>query len=450
MRLAWFSIFVVLMGLLFDPHLVRCGDGPHYPSTLSLAQAVDIALRENPFLSVAQSQVEMAEQRVVQGRAGFLPRMNVSEGFQRSNNPTQVFSSKLNQENFTAQDFAIDRLNQPNAINDFATNVTATWSLYDGGQTWHGWQQAKLGQEAAEQALERTRQLMVARATTAYAGVLLAGENLTVVAAALAVARAHLVEAETRYGCGLAVKSDLLQAQVRLADLEQQRLSAESQVEVARSALNAAMGVPDSVRFKLSDALEAGEKVEGALESWLAQARDQRLELKELGLQEAMAQEEIGKARAGHLPSLDLIGNYQIHTEDFDGSADNFSVGAMVSLNLFSGLAPSAREAEARAARRQVQARRRQMESQIFLEVRQAYAQTISAFQRVAVAQGAVSQAEEALRIVANRYSGGLFTIVDLLTAETALQQARSSHARALHDAIVGKTQLRLAAGVLK
>jgi outer membrane protein TolC len=236
---------------------------------------------------------------------------------------------------------------------------------------------------------------------------------------------------------------------VRLADLEQQKLVAESQVEVARSALNAAMGVPDSVRFELSGRMEAAGEPEGVLESWLATARDRRLELKELELREAMAREEIAKARAGHLPNLDLIGNYQIHTEDFDGSADNFGVGAVVSLNLFSGLAPYAKVAEAQAGLRQVQALRRQMESQVFLEVRQAYSQTASAFQRISVAHQAVLQAEEALRIVANRYGGGLLTIVDLLTAEAALQQARTAQARALHDYTVGKTHLRLTAGVL-
>jgi len=162
-----------------------------------------------------------------------------------------------------------------------------------------------------------------------------------------------------------------------------------------------------------------------------------------------MAREEIEKARAGHLPNLDLVGNYQIHTEDFDGSADNYSVGAVLSLNLFSGLAPSAKVSEARASRRQVQAVRRQMESQVFLEVRQAYTRTASAFQRIGVADQAVRQSEEALRIVADRYNGGLLTIVDLLTAEAALQQARTAQARARHDATVGKTHLRLAAGVL-
>jgi TolC family type I secretion outer membrane protein len=444
-----FPVFVVLAVLILSQRMGCCSELSSYPSALSIEQAVEIALRENPSLSAARSQVEIVEQRVIQERAGFLPRLKVSEGFQRTNNPPQVFSTKLNQESFTAEDFAIDRLNQPSSQNDFATNFTAAWPLYDGGRSWHGWQQAKLGNAAAGQMLERIRQQVFARTTAAYAGVLLALENVSVVERAMAAARSYLTVAGNRYGSGLAVKSDLLQAQVRLADLEQQKLLAESQVEVARSALNVAMGVPDPVRFELSGRLDAAGEPEGTLESWLSTARNRRLDLKELEVREAMAREEVGKARAGHMPTLDLIGNYQIHTEDFDSAGDSYSVGAVVSLDLFSGLAPSARVSEAQAGLRQVQALRRQMESQAALEVRQAYAQTTSAFHRITVARQAVGQAEEALRIVANRYGSGLLTIVDLLTAETTLQQARTAKAQAIHDFAVGKTNLRLAAGVL-
>jgi TolC family type I secretion outer membrane protein len=420
-----------------------------YPAALSLPQAVQIALSANPALAAATSQVEIAEQRVVQGRSGFLPRLNVSEGLQRTNNPTQVFSNKLNQESFTAADFAIDRLNHPNAINDFATNFTTTWPLYDGGRSWHGWQQAKLGKDASVHALEKNRQQVIAATTTAYAGVLLTSEQLAVVRGALKTAGANLSIAGHRYSSGMAVKSDLLQTQARQSDLEQQQLMAESRIEVARSMLNAAMGVPDHLRFELTDGLEASSALEGTLESWLSVSQERRLELKEFTAQEAMAKEEVEKARAGFLPSVDLVGNYQIHTEDFDGSGDSYTVGAVVSLNLFAGLETSAKVSEAQAALRQTRALRRQMQSQAALEVRQAYAQTSSAFQRIGVARQTVLQAEESLRIVTNRYATGLLTIVDLLTAESTLQQARMTYAHALHDYSVGKIHLRLAAGVL-
>jgi outer membrane protein len=162
-----------------------------------------------------------------------------------------------------------------------------------------------------------------------------------------------------------------------------------------------------------------------------------------------MGQEEVEKARAAFLPSFDLVGNYQIHTEDFEGSGDSYSVGAVLSLNIFSGLETTAKLAEAQAALRQTQALRRQLQSQVALEVRQAYAQAVSASQRIGVARQTVLQAEESLRIVSNRYATGLLTIVELLTAETTRQQARAAYAQALHDHLVGKTNLHLAAGVL-
>ncbi len=421
-----------------------------YPSAIGLQQAVQIALNQNPVLSAARSQVEIAEQRAVQGRSGLLPRLNVSESLQRTTNPTQVFSNRLNQENFTASDFAINRLNQPNALNDFATNFTATWPLYDGGRSWHGWQQARIGKEASAYALERNRQQVIARTTAAYVGVLLAAENFAVVRSALKTAATSLSVASNRYSTGMAVKSDLLQAQARQSDLEQQNIMAQSQVEVARSMLNSAMGVPDHLRFDLTDGLEASATLDGTLESWLSVAQDRRLELKELDAQEAMAKQEIEKARAAFLPSLDLVGNYQIHTEDFNGSGDNYTVGAVISMNIFSGLETSAKVSETQAALRQTQALRRQMQSQVALEVRQSYAQAVSAFQRISVARRTVLQAEESLRIVTNRYATGLLSIVDLLTAETMLQQARTTLALAFHDYFVGKTNLRLAAGVLE
>jgi TolC family type I secretion outer membrane protein len=420
-----------------------------YPSALTLAGAVEIALRENPALAVARSQLDISEQRILQARSGILPRLAVSESFARTNNPPQVFSYKLGQENFGASDFAIDRLNEPDAISNFATNLSTVWPLYDGGRSWHGWQQAKLGRNAATLALEGARQAVIAGTTAAYAGALLARERLAVVDSALATARAHLALVSSRTAAGLTVKSDLLQAQVRLADLEQQRIEAESHLSNAHAALNTAMGVAHDQTFELIDELTAGREPGGSLEDWIATALDRRPDIRELALRDAMAEEEVAKSRAAHLPSLDLVGNYQVNTEDFDNSADNYSVGAVVSLNLFGGFGPSAQVAEAEAARRRVHAMRRQSGSRATLETRQAYSRAQSAFQRVAVTRQAVAQAAEAVRIVGDRYETGLVTIVELLGSEAALQQARSLHAQAVHDSIVAEANLRLAAGVL-
>jgi multidrug efflux pump subunit AcrA (membrane-fusion protein) len=127
-------------------------------------------------------------------------------------------------------------------------------------------------------------------------------------------------------------------------------------------------------------------------------------------------------------------------------SADNYSVGAVVTLNIFSGDRTSAKVREAKAALRQIQALRRKLKQRVLVETRQAYLQADSAWRRIHVARAAVAQAEEALRIVRNRYKNGLFTIVDLLNAELALQQAHTNHLRAIHDYKVSTANLMLAA----
>lgn len=424
------------------------------PEALALSRAIAIALREHPALAAARAGAEAAQEGVARERAGFLPRLDAQGSFRRTTHPPEVFASKLNQERFTAADFDIDRLNRPNAISDFGGSLSASWTLYDGGRTWHAWKEAGLGRRAAESALERTRQAVIAEVTAAYAGWLLAREQVDIVEAALAAARAHMRLAENRHAAGLSAKSDLLRARVRAADLEQQRLDAESRRETAHAALAAAMGLRRGMPGPPADTLpglaeEWLRRSAEPVDEWLARARTHRPELAELALQEEMARERVERARAGHLPRLELVGDLQAHSEDLGGSGEHYAFGALVHLPLFSGFAVSASVSEAYARLRQAQAERRRIEDRALLEVRRAHAAAESAARRVGVAAAAVSEAEEALRITSERYAAGLVTMADLLSAEASLQDARRLHLQARHDLVLGRVALEQAAGVL-
>jgi outer membrane protein TolC len=209
------------------------------------------------------------------------------------------------------------------------------------------------------------------------------------------------------------------------------------------------MGVEIDSKFELTSQLESGQGSAESMERWIEIALDQRAELKQIEFQQSAAEEEIKKSRAAYLPSFNLEGNYEVNTEHFEESADNYTVGAVVTLNLFSGNRTSAKVREAQASLRQVQATRRKLKQRVLVEIRQAYLQADNAWNRIQVARVAVTQAEEALRIVGNRYKNGLFTIVDLLNSELALQQAHTNYLQAIHDYKVANTNLMLAAGTL-
>ncbi len=166
-------------------------------------------------------------------------------------------------------------------------------------------------------------------------------------------------------------------------------------------------------------------------------------------MQEWTAQEEADKRRAANLPSFDIVSNYEINTESFETSADNYTIGAVISFNLFSGYRDSAKTREAEASLREVKALRRYLSQQVSIETKQAFLLAQSAWRRIRVAEAAVDQAEEALRIISNRYREGLLTILDLLNGELAVQQARTNRFRSLHDYQAARVQLALAVGQL-
>ncbi len=419
------------------------------PQALSLTAAIGIALQHNPEAQAARYQLESATSQVTAARSGLMPQVNVSETFNRTNSPLWAFGTKLNQGDIQASDFDPNRLNNPDPIDNFDSALNVSWTLFDGGRTWIGWHQAQEGQEAARQGLLRSEQQVVANTATAYAGLLMAREDLNVVQTALATARAHLKEINDRFGNGMVVKSDVLRAEVRIADLLQQRLQAESGVAVAQAMLNAAMGRTTDPPLVLTTPFESGIPVDGALEQWLAKALDQRPDLIAMKIQEDIARKEVERCRAAHLPTFALQSSYEINSEDFGRTADNYSVGAVMQLNLFSGEGISAKTAAARASLERVRALRQGLELAVRMQTREAFYRASSAWQSIDVAQAAVAQAEEGLRIVDNRYQSGLLTIVGLLDAEVARQQALTQQYKAMHDYEVARIDLFLAAGVI-
>ncbi|MGA7143663.1 MAG: TolC family protein, partial [Desulfobacterales bacterium] len=310
-------------------------------------------------------------------------------------------------------------------------------------------EQSKLNLQTATLTLERTRQNVIAKTAKAYAGLVLSQKNIMVTQQALDTSKANLNMIRSRYNRGFVVKSDLLRAEVHIADLKQQQLLAQSRYKISEAMLNAAMGSGKADSLNPVTPLTIGADITGTIDSWIATALSKRPEMENLRLEEIIAEKEVKKARAGHYPDIDLVGNYEINSEKFNDSANNYSFGAVMRLNIFSGnrITEETRAAKSMLAR--IREMQKSMELGIQVQTRQAFLTAQSARERIRVAKIAVEQAEEGLRIVKNRYNNGLLTIVGLLDAELARQQARTNYFRALHDYKVARIELELAAGTI-
>ena len=451
MRYLWqthLAFLLLCLALLRLPGLALSQESSN-SSPLSLEEAIRTALEKNPRLTAARFQVDASTAKISQARSGLYPRIDFSESFARTNNPAQAFALRLNQEQITLRDFDPSRLNDPSSINNYASTFSLTMPIYDAGQIRIGLNQAKMGQESASLSAERVRQEVITGVVAAYATVLLAQDQLKVIDQAIETARAHHGIVRSRHQSGLVVKSDLLRAEVRIAELEQERLVARSQIDVAMAALNAAIGVDTGRAFRPIPFERKEPGPVGSVETWLQEALKNRPDIKQVKYQETMAEEELKKAKMAHLPSLYLSSAYEMDTEDFGGTANNYAVGVVLRLNVFSGFGMEAKVHEALANLQQMKALVRQFELAVEVDTRRAFSQARSAYDRIKVAEAALNQAEEGLRIVRNRYESGLFTIVNLLDAEVALQQARTNYFRSIYDQKVAAAQLHLAAGVM-
>ncbi|MBI4537402.1 MAG: TolC family protein [candidate division NC10 bacterium] len=417
---------------------------------LSLGAAIRQALESHPGLRAAGHQVAAVATGIDQARAGFLPRVDFSEGVSRSDNPVYAFGSLLNQGRFTAADFAVDRLNHPDAITNWRTNLSGSLPLFMGGRTYLGYEQAQIGRQAAELGRGRLEQEVIFGVVRAYHAVLLAQEALGTVQTAVRTAEANLAAAEARYEAGIVVASDALAARVRLSRLQEESIAAANQVRLSQAALNEAMGLPLESPHRIRGQMELLPPTHDRLEGLAELARQHRPDYRQAALEEQRLEKEIAKAKGALLPTVHLMGNYEINNNRFAGDGqDNWSVGLLLNLNLFNGGGDRARIVEAQENYRRASALKERLGNAIGLEVHDAFLAHQTARQRVAVVRETVRHAEESLRIVKDRYEAGLTTIVELLDSETALTATRTNLIRALYEATVSEARLELSLGRL-
>ncbi|MFZ2630861.1 MAG: TolC family protein [Desulfosalsimonadaceae bacterium] len=417
-------------------------------ASLSLQQAIHVSLISNPMLSAARSRREASGDRLTQARSGMLPQVYFTQSFQRTTNPMWVLGTKLNQGVMTAGDFAPDLLNNPDAIDNFNSRFWFLWPLLD-GPTIYGWRQADLGETASGEALERTRQETIARTVEAYADLLSARHQVTVIDQTIDTAAAHLKMIEKRFENGMVVKSDVLRAKVHLAELEQNRAIARSAAAVARASQNTVMGEAADQDLKLSTRLCKTKETLPELSELIATAVSQRPDLKQMDMQVKMASSEMNKAKAGHWPTLNLNGGYEYNSEELDDTNENYTIGADLTVNLFSGGRITGQSREALNKLSETRAQKQALLQQIRLETEKSYYDLLSADVRITASELAVQNAEEALRIVSNRYDTGLLNIVSLLDAELARYRCNTSYYTALQDHVKARVRLALALGTL-
>jgi outer membrane protein TolC len=416
--------------------------------TLTLRQAVDRALGQNPLAAAAHADVQSGEAGTALAKTALWPRLNFTEDLSRGNDPVYVFGTKLRQQRFTQNDFSLTSLNRPTPVGNFTTRFSGQWMLFNGFETQQQMRGARLGAQSAASMEHAADQGVVFSVVRAYQAVLYAQRQLDVAQHEQQTAEALVHDAETRVKAGLAIDSDLLSAQVNLAARQQENIAAEGAVETAWAELDAAMGGAIAPRPQLQP-IDAKTFPDGALDEDVTKALAARPDLKALRQQSAALDQSAKAARSDFFPQVSAYGNWETDRQTFAGDGgNNWVAGAQLNLDILP-LGKRAHLEQARAAQAKAAAEERGQEQQIRLAVSRAFTGHATSERIVATAHAALDQSAEGLRILRNRYDAGLATMTDLLHAEDAQRQSQNNYWQAAYGNTVAYAALLYATGQL-
>jgi len=424
--------------------------GQEVKEKLTLEKAVLMALDENTLIKAARADVDTSNAMIRAVNSNYLPHLNYDYSISRGNNPVFVFGGKLTQNRFMMEDFSLPQLNQPAPINNFQSKFSASQMLFDFWRTRNGVAMAKNSQKSTEKELERTKSDLIFRVVKAYHDALLAQEFVKVAEAAVQSAEADQARAENMVQSGMAVESDLLSVKVHKAAQLEELVKARNHVKLAYSALNFEMGLPLDKPFELDQLLRPDEPELISLAEYQKIALEQRPDYLQADLMAQNGELAIRSSKSNFWPMVSAFGQWETDQQSIGSSAgNNYIYGINVHFNILNGRSDQARLAESRAQQLRSAAMRDHMGKAVLLQVQKAYLDFETAKERVGVSRQAVSQAEEGLRIIKNRYENGLTTVTDLLRAELALIGTWTNQLKAIFDQRMSVANLELQSGRL-
>jgi outer membrane protein len=391
---------------------------PAHAETLTMEQAVDVALQQQPSLRQSRAQVEAARGRVDQVRATQRPQLTLSAGISASGgggawNPDPGEPSR---------DFL-----DPNG--GASVGAAASWRIYDFGQTAAQLRAARLSAEATVAGVDTTT-LDVRRAVeVSYLEAIARARLIAVATATVKSEETHLDQARRFVQAQAKDPIEVVQAQARAANARAALAQAQSNAAIALANLRAAIGWVDPNRtVAVADGWPRSPDVPAPLVELVDTARKYRPEIVQLDREVAAAEANIDAARAGKRPVLSAAAR----TDWSPATGENvpqpsWSAGLNLSWPIFDGGRTAADVRIARANRESALAQRDALLLDLTSQLDAARAQIEANRAGVQASIEAVEAARAQLKLAEARYAQGLGSQIELTDAQTAVTTAEGN-----------------------
>jgi outer membrane protein len=408
------------------------------PQAISLNEAVSLAQRNAISVVQAEGQERTSAAAVRSAYGAFIPSLSLSYGATRR----LTTDERTRIENGQVVTLADDPWS-------YSAGLGANLELFDGGRRFFELRQARAGETAAEVNAVAQKYAAALDAKQQYYNVLAARESEVAAGAQLEQAEQQARTSVARARARVATRSDSLRAEIQVRNAQLAVADARNAIEVANASLTRIVGTPYPVTAA-TDSLERTEMVLGEEElAALAENGPAVREAKAL----LDATRAAGKASwTEYLPSANLSYSRSGSgaSQEFAPASDlSYTGSARLSLSfpVFNQFQREQQITQAQVAEENAEAALRDTQAM----ARESLIQWLGAFRvaegRMAAAAATIEAAEEDLRVQQQRYAVGGSTLLDVLTSQTQLDQARRDLIRARYDQRVAKAQLEALVG---
>jgi outer membrane protein len=430
-------VFPALLAIafVFGPSQANSQQPPP-PLQLTLQQAVQIALKQNPAAQI--SVLNLAESHNESGIA---------------------FSQLLPEANFNVSDRAVRANVQasigisipgvPKAVGPFQvfqTGADFSAPIFD-LSLWRKWQAAHKNIASADAQRLSVREQIILLVVSQYLGALRSGAEVSAAQSQVDLAQALYDQASDMEKHGVATSVDVLRANVELQNEKQALLVAQTNQKIALFGLAKLLNVPPQQQITLSDQVSFFATPEVNMDQSLADAYKSRPEMQQLLAQQQSLKYQKSADRDSRLPALRFNGNYEQEGLSTSTIIPTYVYEAGITFPIFTGGRIHNEIARDQLELQKINESLQDERNEIALEVETAAAQLESAHNQVQVANLGDQLAQEEVSQSQDRFKAGVVDNIEVVTAQSALARADENRISALYEYNQARADLAHAIG---
>jgi outer membrane protein len=416
-----------------------CAQNSSTAKPLSLSSAIDLALKNNLQTLIAGEQIVASEGTQGIFRSALLP--NVAASAYQASITANLAAMGLPVQDLRGFPVFVGPYNR------FDARISVVQSVFDLSAI-RRYQAGNKGVELAGEEKRLATQQVTATAIVSYLAVLEAEQSLAAAQSNIQLAKRLLVLAISQREAGVATGVDVARAETRLANQRVQLAQAETNLETARLNLLRVIGLPLSTDLVLEDRMRFG--TENAVDSNQAvvKALADRAEMKMAEDQVKIAELQQKAATAAWLPTIHAFGDYgSSGLRPNEVSLPTRSVGVQLNLPIFDGGRIRSEQKVASSRLRQAEMQLNDLQAAIAKEIRQAIVVLKTREEQVRASIQAESLAKRELELAQDRFQNGAGDNIEVIHAQTALEDARRTYISSLAQFNVARLTLVVAMG---